>query len=79
MFIGEKECCLKYFYVVSFKSCRGSISSDNRINSRVNRSGKVSFYFFFLEFYGEVKNILLIVRLFLEERWRGLIRRGIVS
>lgn len=66
MLTGEKECCPKYLYAVSPKSCRGSISSDNRINSRVNRSGKVPFYFLLLELYGEAKNIPLIARLLSE-------------
>ncbi|XP_052685296.1 uncharacterized protein LOC128165120 [Crassostrea angulata] len=38
----------------------------NRINSRVNRSGKVPFYLLLLELYGEAKNIPLIARLLSE-------------
>lgn len=44
----------------------------NWINNRVNCLGKVLFYFFFVEFYGEVKNILLIVRLLLEGKMESI-------
>lgn len=27
LYIGEKECSIKYFYIISFKNCRGSVSS----------------------------------------------------
>lgn len=47
----------------------------NRINNRVNRSGKVPFYLLLVELYGEAKNIPLIARLLSEGKMESINRK----
>lgn len=47
----------------------------NRINSRVNRTGKIPFYLLLVELYSEAKNIPLIARLLSEGKMERINRK----
>lgn len=61
--------------MLSFRTNNDIEGWHNRINSRVNRTGKIPFYLLLVELYSEAKNIPLIARLLSEGKMERINRK----